>query len=323
LRFLPPNLEDANLLVGLETSDDAGVYRLNNEQAIVQSVDFFTPVVDDPYAFGQIAAANALSDIYAMGAKPLTAMNLVSFPVGKLKMDILAKILQGGSEKIQEAGAVLVGGHSIDDSEPKYGLSVTGIVHPDHVLSNANAEPGDTLVLTKPLGVGIITTGIKRGIVSREAEAEVIQVMAALNKGAAVAANAVGVHACTDVTGFGLLGHLHEMLQASGHSAEVYARAVPVLDSVWDCITQKAIPGGTQANRRHLEDKVEFTPDVPEELRMVLFDAITSGGLLLSVPEERVDLLLELLNKYGTSAAAVIGRVQIGVPGKIAISNRA
>jgi len=307
----------------METSDDAGVYRLNNEQAIVQSVDFFTPVVDDPYAFGQIAAANALSDIYAMGAKPITAMNLVSFPVGKLKMDVLAKILQGGSDKIREAGAVLVGGHSIDDPEPKYGLSVTGIVHPDHVLSNANAEPGDVLVLTKPLGVGIITTGIKRGIVSPEAEAEVIQVMATLNKGAAEATIAVGVHACTDVTGFGLLGHLHEMLQASGCSAEVYAGAVPVLDSVWDCIKQKAIPGGTQANRRHLEDKVDFAEDVLEDLRIVLFDAITSGGLLLSVPEVRVDLLIEQLNKCGTPAAAVIGRVRKGEPGKIAISSRA
>lgn len=314
---------DANLLVGMETSDDAGVYRLNDEQAIVQSVDFFTPVVDDPFAFGQIAAANALSDIYAMGGKPLTAMNLVSFPVGKLDMEILAKILQGGSEKIREAGAVLVGGHSIDDPEPKYGLSVTGIVHPDHVLSNAKAEPGDVLVLTKPLGVGIITTGIKRGIVSSEAEAEVIRVMATLNKGAAEAAISVGVHSVTDVTGFGLLGHLHEMLQASGCSAEVYAGAVPILDSVWDCIQQKAIPGGTQANRRHLEDKVKFAGDVSEELRIVLFDAITSGGLLLAVPEERADLLIEQLTAHKTPAAAVIGRVHSGEPGEIAVSSRA
>lgn len=306
----------------METSDDAGVYRLNDEQAIVQSVDFFTPVVDDPYAFGQIAAANALSDIYAMGGKPLTAMNLVSFPVGKLKMDVLAKILQGGSEKIREAGAVLVGGHSIDDPEPKYGLSVTGVVHPDHVLSNAKAEPGDVLVLTKPLGVGIITTGIKRGIVSQEAEAEVIKVMATLNKGAAEVAIEVGVHAATDVTGFGLLGHLHEMLEASGCSAEVYAGAVPILNSVWDCIQQKAIPGGSQANRRHLEDKVDFAPDVKEELRIVLCDAITSGGLLLAVPEERVDLLISHLNVVKAPAAAIIGRVKNGESGKIAVFGR-
>ena len=323
MRYLPPNLEDANLIVGMETSDDAGVYRINDEQAIVQSVDFFTPVVDDPYAFGQIAAANALSDIYAMGAKPITAMNLVSFPVGKLDMAVLAKILQGGSDKIREAGAVLVGGHSIDDPEPKYGLSVTGIVHPDHVLSNAKAQPGDILVLTKPLGIGIITTGIKRGIVPPEAEAEVIQVMATLNKGAAEAAISVGVHAATDVTGFGLLGHLHEMLEASGCSAEVYAEAVPVLASVWECIKQKAIPGGTQANRRHLENKLEFTQDVSEELRIVLYDAITSGGLLLSVPEARVELLIAQLNAAKTLAAAVIGKVQQGDPGRIAVSGRA
>ena len=323
MRYLPPNIEDANLIVGMENSDDAGVYRLNDEQAIVQSVDFFTPVVDDPYAFGQIAAANALSDIYAMGAKPLTAMNLVSFPVGKLKMDILAKILQGGSEKIREAGAVLVGGHSIDDAEPKYGLSVTGIVHPDHILSNAKAIPGDVLILTKPLGVGIITTGIKRGIVSPEAEAEVIEVMATLNKGAAEAAIEVGVHAVTDVTGFGFLGHLHEMLQASRCSAEVYASAVPVLDSVWECIKQKAIPAGTQANRRHLEGEVDFAPDVSEEVQIVLFDAVTSGGLLLAVPEERVDLLIKRLELYKTPATAVVGRIQKGEPGKIAVSGRA
>ena len=307
----------------METSDDAGVYRINDEQAIVQSVDFFTPVVDDPYAFGQIAAANALSDIYAMGAKPLTAMNLVSFPVGKLDMAVLAKILQGGSDKIREAGAVLVGGHSIDDPEPKYGLSVTGIVHPDHVLSNTKAQPGDILVLTKPLGVGIITTGIKRGIVSPEAEAEVIQVMAMLNKGATEAVVNVGVHAVTDVTGFGLLGHLHEMLEASGCSAEVYAEDVPVLASVWDCIKQKAIPGGTQANRRHLEDKIEFIQDVSEEQRMVLHDAITSGGLLLAVPEDRVDLLITQLKAAKTLAASVIGKVRKGIPGRIAVSGRA
>lgn len=323
MRYLPPNIEDANLIVGMETSDDAGVYRLNNEQAIVQSVDFFTPVVDDPYAFGQIAAANALSDIYAMGAKPLTAMNLVSFPVGKLNMDILAKILQGGSEKIREAGAVLVGGHSIDDAEPKYGLSVTGVVHPDHVLSNAKAKPGDVLILTKPLGVGIITTGIKRGIVSPEAEAEVIEVMVTLNKSAVEAAIEVGVHAVTDVTGFGFLGHLHEMLEASRCSAVVYANAVPVLDSVWECIKQKAIPGGTLANRRHLDGKVVFAPDVSEEVRIVLFDAITSGGLLLAVPEERVDLLLKRLEGQKTPAAAVVGRIQKGEPGRIAVSSRA
>lgn len=322
LRYLPANLEDPNLLVGLGTSDDAGVYRLNSEQAIVQTVDFFTPVVDDPYAFGQIAAANALSDIYAMGAKPLTALNLVSFPVNKLDMEILARILEGGSQKIKEAGALLIGGHSIDDSEPKYGLSVTGIVHPDKVLSNATARTGDYLVLTKPLGIGIITTGIKRGIVSPSDEEEVIQVMATLNRGACEAALEVGVNACTDVTGFGLLGHLHEMLVASARSARIQAEAVPVLNCVWECIKQKAIPGGTLANRKFLEDKVYFDPEVPEVLQLVLVDAITSGGLLFSVSENKLDSLVAKLKTFDTPAVAIIGRVEAGEPGKIAVSYR-
>lgn len=319
MRHLPPNQDDTNLLVGLETSDDAGVYRLNPEQAIVQTVDFFTPVVDDPYAFGQIAAANALSDIYAMGAKPLTVLNLVSFPISKLDMSILAQILQGGSEKIREAGALLIGGHSIDDPEPKYGLAVTGLVHPEKVLCNAGAKPGDMLVLTKPLGIGIITTGIKRGIVSPEAESEAVRVMAALNRGAAEAAIATGVNACTDITGFGLLGHLHEMLKASGVSAEIEAGKVPVLDSVWDCIEQKAIPGGTMANKRYLADKAEFAATVPDHLRLVLADAITSGGLLLAVPAGKSDTLVQALQERETPAAAVIGRVAAGEPGKIAV----
>lgn len=303
----------------MDTSDDAGVYKLNVDQAIVQTVDFFTPIVDDPYSFGQIAAANALSDIYAMGAKPLTVMNIVGFPVSKLGMDILAEILRGGSDKIREAGALLIGGHSIDDAEPKYGLSVTGIVHPKQVLSNAAAQPGDFLVLTKPLGMGIITTGIKRGIVSPMDEAEVIKVMATLNRAASEAAIVAGVHSCTDVTGFGLLGHLHEMLKASGQSARVYASNVPVLDSVWGCIEKNAVPGGSKANRRYLEDKVTFAPDVPEHWQLVLADAITSGGLLLSVPESRLDHLLQALKEKETPAQAVIGRVEAGTAGKIAV----
>ncbi len=322
MRHLPPTQEDANLLVGLETADDAGVYRLNSEQAIVQTVDFFTPIVDDPYAFGQVAAANALSDIYAMGAKPLTVLNLVSFPVSKLDMSILAQILQGGNDKIREAGALLIGGHSIDDTEPKYGLSVTGIVHPERVLSNATAQPGDVLILTKPLGVGIITTGIKRGIVSPEDEADVVRVMATLNKVASEAALAVGVHACTDVTGFGLLGHLREMMQASGTKAQVFAEKVPVLESVWGCIKQKAIPGGTKSNRRYLEESVRFESEVPEDWRWVLVDAITSGGLLFSVSEDKAGELIAELQIRNTPAQAVIGRVLAGDAGKIDVSYR-
>jgi selenophosphate synthase (EC 2.7.9.3) len=307
-------------LVGLETSDDAGVYLMNSEQAIVQTVDFFTPVVDDPYAFGQIAAANALSDIYAMGAKPLTALNLVSFPVNKLDMEILGLILEGGMSKIREAGALLIGGHSIDDSEPKYGLSVTGIVHPDKVLSNKTACPGDYLVLTKPLGIGIITTGIKRGIVSLPDIEEATKVMTTLNQGACAAVLEVGVNACTDITGFGLLGHLHEMLFASGCSARVQSETVPVLNCAWDCIAQKAIPGGTLANRKFLEDKVQFNPEVPEAMQMVLADAITSGGLLLSVSENKLADLRSRLQMYDSPVIAVVGRVEEGKPGKITVS---
>jgi selenide, water dikinase len=320
LRHIPRDVEDANLLVGIDTYDDAGVYKLNDNQAIVQTVDFFTPVVDDPYAFGMIAAANALSDIYAMGAKPLTVMNLVSFPVGKLDMSILAKILQGGSEKIREAGALLIGGHSIDDQEPKYGLSVTGVVHPNQVLSNAGAKPGDYLVLTKPLGIGIITTGIKQGVVSEKAEEEAIRVMSELNKLASEAAIEAKVHACTDITGFGLLGHLHEMMKGSSCQAKIQAGKVPVLEDTWECIAQNAIPGGSRANQRYLADKVHFESEVSESWQIVLCDAQTSGGLLLSVSEEGLEGLLQGLEARKTLAADVIGRVEAGEPGIIKVS---
>lgn len=319
MRHIPQDVEDPNLLVGIDTYDDAGVYKLNEEQAIVQTVDFFTPVVDDPYAFGMIAAANALSDIYAMGAKPLTVMNLVSFPVGKLDMSILAKILQGGNEKIREAGALLVGGHSIDDQEPKYGLSVTGVVHPEKILSNAGAKPGDVLVLTKPLGIGIITTGIKRGIVSLEVEQEAVRVMSNLNKAASEAAIEAQVNACTDITGFGLLGHLHEMMKASGCEARIEAAKVPVLEGTWECIAKQAIPGGSYANQRYLADTVHFTADVSDALQIVLSDAQTSGGLLLAVPEEKLECLLKGLRSRQTIASEVIGRVEKGEAGKIRV----
>lgn len=320
LHHIPKNVDDANLLVGIDTNDDAGVYQLNEEQAIVQTVDFFTPVVDDPYSFGMIAAANALSDIYAMGAKPLTVMNLVAFPVDLLDKSILAQILLGGNAKIREAGAVLVGGHSIDDQEPKYGLSVTGVVHPQRVLSNAGAQAGDYLVLTKPLGIGIITTAIKRGLAGSEAAQEAIRVMAELNKSASEAAVESKVHALTDITGFGLLGHLHEMMKGSGLQAQLQARKVPVLDETWDCIAQNTVPGGTYANRAFLADRVTFDPDVPEKMQLVLCDAQTSGGLLISVPEERLGKLQEALARGGVPVSAVIGRVESGEPGRIHVA---
>jgi selenide,water dikinase len=316
LGHLSNGKEDADLLIGIETSDDAGVYRLNNSQAIVQTVDFFTPVVDDPYSFGQIAAANALSDIYAMGGRPLTALNLVAFPINKLPKAILLEIIQGGRDKIKEAGAVLLGGHSIDDPEPKYGLAVTGLIHPEKVLTNAGSKPGDYLVLTKPLGIGIITTGIKRGVVDPEDEQQAIRVMAALNKEASLIASEVGVNACTDITGFGLLGHLHEMLKASGVRAEISVRNMPVLDAVWSCLEKGTVPGGTYSNLQYLEKHLELY--CSEQWKLILGDAQTSGGLLLSVPPAKIDVLLAKF-AAGNACSHVIGRVYAGNQGKIAI----
>jgi len=316
---LPPAEVNPNLLVGLETSDDAGVYRLRDDLALVQTVDFFTPVVDDPYTFGQVAAANALSDVYAMGAVPLTAMNIVGFPVGKLDMAVLAEILRGGQSKLQEAGAILVGGHSVQDNEPKYGISLTGVVHPEKVLTNGGARPGDVLVLTKPLGIGIITTAIKRGVVPEDTIDRAVEVMITLNKAAADAAVKVGVNACTDVSGFGLLGHAHEMAQASGVSLEIDAGKVPVIEETWEYVARKIVPGGTLANLKHLEQSVSFTPEVSEETKLVLADAITSGGLLVSVEPGKVDSLVSAMQESGTLEAAVIGRVTKGMPGKIKV----
>lgn len=307
--MLPPSMPDANLLVGLETSDDAGVYRLTDDIALIQTVDFFTPVVDDPYAFGQIAAANALSDVYAMGGKPLTAMNLIAFPTDTLGLEVLAEILKGGADKIREAGAIIVGGHSIQDAEPKYGLALTGIVHPDRVLTNAGARPGDKLVLTKPIGVGIITTAIKGGAASPEAIEEVTRVMAALNNSAAEVMQEVGVHACTDITGFGLLGHASEMARASGTGMRIYAGAVPVLAPAREYVRFGIIPAGTRGNLRYLKPFAEFAPEITEEVQLLLADAITSGGLLISVPATKADRLVAGLKERQTIAAAVVGEV--------------
>ncbi len=305
--------------MGLNTSDDAGVYRLRQDLALVQTVDFFTPVVDDPYVFGQVAAANALSDVYAMGARPLTAMNIVGFPVGKLDTSILAEILQGGLAKVQEAGAVLVGGHSIHDNEPKYGLAVTGVVHPEKVLTNAGAKPGDVLVLTKPIGIGIITTAIKRGVVPPGVIDKVVQVMTTLNNKAAEAVQTVGVNACTDVTGFGLLGHASEIAKASNVGLEIQASGVPVIEETWDYVAQNIVPGGTRANLAHLEQFVTFSSGINSHTQLVLADAVTSGGLLLSVPEHKSSRLLQELKLLGTLEAAVVGRVIDKHPGKIAV----
>jgi selenide,water dikinase len=304
-------------MLDARTSDDAAVYRLSDELALVQSVDLITPIVDDPYAFGQIVAANALSDLYAKGARPLLALNVVGFPVKSLPLSALEEMLRGGADKLAEAGAYLAGGHSIDDDEPKYGMAVTGLVHPERVVTNAGARPGDALVLTKPLGTGIITTGIDRQLVAEETIERVVAVMSELNRAAAEAMLEVGAHACTDVTGFGLLGHLRELAVASGASAEVWLEKVPVLPEVWELVRQGAVPDGTRNNHRYLADHVAWEGLTHEE-QLVLCDAQTSGGLLIAVAEERRTALLQALESAGVSAAR-IGEVVEGGAGRIRV----
>lgn len=297
-----------DLLVGWETSDDAGVIRIREDLALIQTVDFFTPIVDEPRAFGRIAAANALSDVYAMGGRPLTAMNLVCFPRDKLPKEVLREILLGGIEAVHEAGALLVGGHSVNDSELKYGLSVTGVVHPQHIVTNKGARPGDRLILTKPLGTGILSTAIKGRLLGTEAEQEVIKWMAALNREASEAMREVGVSACTDITGFGLLGHALEMAVASGVEIQLWASRVPLLPQVLDMARIGMVPGGSFANRRYCERSVITEDGVDPLLVDCLADAQTSGGLLIAVPEERAEALHQALERRGVLHPEV-GRV--------------
>jgi len=314
-----PRFEHPDLLVGCGVPDDAGVYRLRPDLALVQTVDFFTPVVDDPYTFGQVAAANALSDIYAMGATPLTAMNLVAFPICVLGVSPLQEILRGGSDKVAEAGAVIMGGHSIEDDEPKYGLAVTGIVHPDRIITNRGAKPGDWLVLTKPLGTGVLATALKGGLLDTETEHSLGEAMAALNAGAARAMQRVGVNACTDITGFGLLGHLRELAFNSRVDLEVDAAAVIYLPQARKLAGQGIIPAGTYRNRDALAPYVEVSGTVSAAEQDLLYDPQTSGGLLLAVPETRRESLLAALRQEGISRPGVIGRVLGSGTGKIVI----
>lgn len=300
------------LLVGIQSLDDAGVYRLTPELALIQTLDFFTPIVDDPYLFGQVAAANALSDIYAMGGRPLTAMNIVCFPSAKLDLSVLGEILKGGADKLAEAGAVLVGGHSIDDEEPKYGLAVTGIVHPERVITNCGARPGDKLILTKPLGTGILATALKAELVGKETEKLMGYWMALLNRDAAEVMVEVGANACTDITGFGLLGHCLELAQGSRVDVVLYTREIPVFPQVLDFAGMGLIPAGAYRNREHAKGKVKFAPGVSEAWQDLLFDPQTSGGLLISVPSEKATELLERLHERGVEAARVIGEVTEG-----------
>ncbi len=295
--------------MGTNTADDAAVYRLTDDLALVQTVDFFTPVVDDPYDFGRIAAANSLSDVYAMGAKPLIALNIVGFPVGILPLEQLADILRGGADVAREAGMTIVGGHTIDDREPKYGMAVTGTVHPSAYLTNATGRPGDLLVLTKPLGTGVIATAVKRGTAPADVISEATASMAALNRDASEAALDARAHSMTDVTGFGLLGHLLEMCRGSGVTAEVWFEALPWLTGAVDLARQGVIPGGTRRNLEHVEPHVRWEGDFEEYERLLTADAQTSGGLLIAVPEERVGALVDDLRSRGTTAAAIVGRL--------------
>jgi selenide,water dikinase len=311
---------DADLLVGMDTADDAAVYRVRDDVALVVTTDFFTPIVDDPYDWGRIAATNALSDVYAMGGTPLLALNVVAWPREDLPFELLARVLDGGADVVRTAGALVAGGHSIDDAEPKYGLAVVGTVHPDDVLANAGARPGDALVLTKPIGLGVISTAVKRDVATSELVAEAVRVMTALNDGARDAALEVGhaVHAATDVTGFGLLGHLRELLTASSVAGEVDASTVPVIDGVRDLVAQGMVAGGTQRNHAFVSDAVEWGR-LPESEQLLLADAQTSGGLLIAVAPERAPALVSALERRGSLAAAVIGRTVAGSAGHIAI----
>ncbi len=291
-------------MVGINTGDDAAVYKLNDDTALVQTVDFFPPVVDDPYDFGSVAVANALSDVYAMGGHPLIALNIVGFPAD-LDKDLLGRILRGGADKAQEAGVIIVGGHTIDDPEPKYGLSVTGVVAPGHQVANVGAQPGDRLVLTKPLGSGILTTAHKNGALGDAALQNVVTVMASLNRDAAEAMVEVGVHACTDITGFGLLGHLKTMLDGSGVGARIAASDVPVIPDAWEMGERGFVPGGTGRNRLWVEDEVDWDPEVSDLGRTILMDAQTSGGLLIAVSEPNEPALLEALSARAVDAQTV------------------
>ncbi len=302
-----PVMQHPNVLVGITTSDDAGVYKLNETTALVQTVDFFTPIVDDPYMFGQIAAANSLSDIYAMGATPLTALNLVAFPNCKLPGEALVAILQGGQDKVAEAGAVIIGGHTIDDTEPKYGLSVTGIAHPEKIWTNAGAKPGDCLVLTKALGTGILASAARADLFLQGVAAAAVS-MATLNATAAKVAAGFTIHACTDITGFGLIGHVYEMASGSKVAVSLDSRALPLLPEAAEAAAMGLVPGGAYNNRNYLK-LARFADSVPENIRDICFDPQTSGGLLFAIPEKEADELMVALKTAGIAAASVIGQI--------------
>ncbi len=303
----------------MDRVEDAGVYQINSETAIVQTLDFFTPVVDDPFTFGQIAAANSLSDVYAMGGKPITAMNIVCFPVQTMDIYVLQEILRGGIEKMREADVVLVGGHSVDDQEIKYGLSVTGTIHPEKVLTKEGSKAGNKLILTKPLGTGIISTAVKAEMASRQAAELAIKSMSTLNRKASEVMLEVGVDACTDITGFGLLGHACEMVEDTPQGLMIYADQVPVFPETLTLAETGLVPGGLYRNRDFRKPFVHISPHIDQFLAEVLFDPQTSGGLLISVAAGKAELLLQKLHLAGVTAARMIGEVISQPPGKIIV----
>jgi selenide, water dikinase len=311
---------DSDLLVGLDTADDAAVYRLRDDLAVVVTTDFFTPIVDDPYDWGRIAATNALSDVYAMGGAPLLALNLVAWPRETLPFELLARVLDGGADVVRAAGALVGGGHSIDDAEPKYGLAVVGTVHPDRVLTNAGARAGDRLVLTKPIGLGVISTAVKRDTATPELVAEAVRVMTTLNAGARDAALGLGdaVHAATDVTGFGLVGHARELLAASGVAGEIDAAAVPVIGGVRELVADGMVAGGTQRNHAFVSDTTDWGA-LSQAAQLLLADAQTSGGLLIAVAPDRTDDLVDALGRQEALAAAVVGQCVAGSAGHVTV----
>ncbi len=321
-----PNVaSDPNLLVGFDKSDDAAVYQVRGDLAIVVTTDFFTPIVDDAYDWGRIAATNALSDIYAMGADPLLALNLVAWPREGIPFEVLARVLDGGGHVVREAGALIGGGHSIDDTEPKYGLAVVGTAHPESIWRNSGAQMGDVLVLTKPIGLGAISTAIKRGAASASLIETAVTVMTTLNASGRDAARAVGVNAATDVTGFGLLGHAREMLSGSGLAGEIQFQTVPAIDGALELINAGMVAGGTQRNHAYLSDTESGLPSInwgplSEDQQFFLADAQTSGGLLFAVEPDRANALIAALKEHKTLAAAIIGKCVAGEAGAISIT---
>jgi selenide,water dikinase len=304
-----PKIDDPRILAGTETMDDAGVYAIDKNIAIVQTVDVLTPIADDPHTFGQIVAANAMSDVYAMGGKPITGLTIMSYPPDKIDTTTIGSILIGVADKFKEAGAVIIGGHTIKDSEIKCGVAVTGIVKPDSIITNAKAKPGDALILTKPLGTGIISTALKMGKASDDAIKKINQNMSQLNKTACEAMLEIGVSSATDITGFGLLGHALEMAEASRVSMVVDVRRVPIIGEALTLAKQKLFPGGSVKNFEFVKPKVKYAEGIDSEMQMLLCDAQTSGGLLLAIPEEKSEKLLKLLHERGVMQAEIIGAV--------------